>query len=378
MDFQVLKRLFKNYLKVNYKKILLFILIYISLFLGNYVYFFNKTIENPQKWYQNIYYILLFIYSPFSYFSMEEILRNKEINYLNNFGITNKILFNYLSVKVIVKSFFLYLFILLLFLPLLQVNTNLFLAFLTQLTVYHFLFVSISFFVYGQTSKFIIDDEYEGIKKVISGGWTDPKIAPLLFAPAVIFTTVNVINILNAKITESMFFDVYVDKTILYITIFLIIPLFLFGRKELIKRLKTVYAVINSFQYLYQDGNYKSEKSFFEMKLFNNSKLKYLIYKDLVILKRKYRLNTLISYIIPIIIFFLVKSNIASFQFNLMIILIYIFGIMPIIKLYLKDEQKVLLKMLPVGRKDVFAAKSIVAGLYFFPYLISIFVIVLF
>ncbi len=378
MDFQVLKRLFKNYLRVNHKKILLFVLIYISLFLGNYVYFFNEKIENPQKWYQNIYYILLFIYSPFSYFSMEEILRNKEINYLNNFGITNKILFNYLSIKVIIKSFFLYLFILLLFLPLLQVNINLFLSFVTQLTVYHFIFVSISFFVYGQTSKFIIDDEYEGIKKVISGGWTDPKIAPLLFAPAVIFTTVNVINILNAKITESMFFDVYVDKTILYITIFLIIPLFMFGRKELIKRLKTVYAVINSFQYLYQDGNYKSEKSFFEMKLFNNSKLKYLIYKDLVILKRKYRLNTLISYIIPVIIFFLVKSNIASFQFNLMIILIYIFGIMPIIKLYLKDEQKVLLKMLPVGRKDVFAAKSIVAGLYFFPYLISIFIIVLF
>ncbi len=378
MDFQVLKKIFKNYVKVNYKKILLFILIYFAFFAGNYIYFFNEKIENPQKWYQNIYYILLFIYSPFSYFSMEEILRNKEINYLNNFGITNKVLFNYLSVKVFVKSFVLYLFILLLFLPLLQVNINLFLSFVVQLTVYHFIFVAISFFVYGQTSKFIIDDEYEGIKKVISGGWTDPKIAPLLFAPAVIFTVVNVINILNAKITESIFFDIYVDKTVLYITVFFIIPLFMFGRKELIKRLKTVYAVINSFQYLYQDGNYKSEKSFFEMKLFNNSKLKYLIYKDLVILKRKYRLNTLISYIIPIVIFFLVKSNIASFQFNLMIILIYLFGITPIAKLYLKDEQKVLLKMFPIEPFDVVIAKTIVAGLYFFPYLISIFIIILF
>jgi hypothetical protein len=366
---------FKNKTRNNPIPIAVTIIFYILLAILGFYYFSDNKITNAQNWYQNLYYILMFVYAPLTFISMETILKNREIKYLNHFAFSNKALVGYLSFKLIFKQILFLFAVSLLFLKVAFIDFVLFKAVLAQIFIYHIMFVSLSFFIYGHTTRVMLDPDYNQLKKAISGGWTDPQLAPLLFAPAVLFASVNVLNIIVAKTLESIFFEDYVSRVLLYIILASLIPLLLLGKRVLVPNFKKVYAQIEAFKYLYTDGFYQIEKGFFEERLLNMfPSLSFIAIKDLKVFKRKFRLYVLFSYIVPVIIFIIAYSDFLGngFRLNLTLFFIGFIAIVPVIRFFIAPvEPRFLIKSLPIGKSRSLISKFVIVGFYAIPYLVS-------
>jgi len=320
----------------------------------------------------------MFLYIPIIYLSMEYIFRSKKINFLRYFAITNKRLVNYLLFSFFIKSLILYFIEVIAISVFIWKDLSFFYAILTYITIYHLMFFAVSVFVYGYISIFIVDDSYANIRKGLSGGWTDEKLAPFLFAPAIVFTILNFANIIIAKVLEKSFFDYqYSISTIILVLLATFIVLIFKGRALLSKNLLVNYAIISEFKNLYVDGSYIVEKKFREEKFINKffPRLAFNIMKDLKILKRAFRLQSL--FILSSFVAFMILENqvIANNILFIAYFLLYLIVFTPIFKLYYPPiELKYRSSIYAISSKDIFISKLIASMIYLLPLLVYSFI----
>jgi hypothetical protein len=235
------------------------------------------------------------------------------------------------------------------------------------------MFLGISSLVYAYTSLFMIKDEYRSLRRMLSGGWTNEKLSPFLFAPAVVFAVLNFINIVIAKLLEKVFFDYgYSLNSVFFPILFLSFLSIFISRKILGKNIITVYAIISEFKNLYTDSSYIVEKSFFEERLIKLifPKLAFNIIKDFKLIKRKYRLQSLFVYFSFIV--FLVQSRYEHSFFSeiITVLLVYYIVFKPIYALYYPPLELNLNKIFFLSPREFYISKFTASFFYIFPFLL--------
>lgn len=371
--------IFKNYLNKNLYKILIFLLIIIILLFFVIKNLASVEIKNNQiEIYQDLYYFMMFLYMPLIYLSMEYIFRSKKINFLRYFSIKNSKLVNYLLLSFFIKSLFLYFMELIVISVFIFKDISFFYAVLVYITIYHLMFFAIAVLVYSYISIFIIDDGYQSLRKGLSSGWTDEKLAPFLFAPAIVFAVLNFANIIVAKLLEKSFFD-YQYSLISIIFVMLIIFSFLIfkGKQVLSINLLKNYAIISEFKNLYMDTSYIVEKSFFEERFINKlfPDLSFNIMKDFKILKRAFRLQSLFIYL-SFIAFIILETTVLNTSVKFIAyFLLYLIAYLPIHKFYYPPlELKYRSSVYAISNKDIFISKLVSSFIYLLPLIIYSFI----
>ncbi|MBN2693247.1 hypothetical protein JXR93_01170 [bacterium] len=376
---------FSFYSKINSKRAITYSKNRYFIFLFFYlIVFFTLFFRKSSIVFDDLYYFFLFGYSPLSFFAMEFFFKNREIKYLNNFSLSNREIISFFIKKSILKLSFFSILGMLLFSAHIYPDFNLIKLLSIQWIFYHPLFVATTIGVYAYTTKFILDDSYDSLKKILSGGWTDPKLSPFLFAPAIIVAVVNIIHIFVAKAIEGLNNN-YLIKEPLYITVILTSTALIYGIRVFPKYVRRVYAFINNYQYLYDSGSYKIESSFWEerfliffINLFNKKEYKKLkienrliplIKKDISILKRKYRIFSLLTYLFSIILLFIfIFMKTITIKTEIFILIsIFLLLIPTYFFIFLDAELKFLY---PIEKKDLFISKLLVSSISLSPMLI--------
>lgn len=369
----------KNYFRKNLYKVLAFLLIIAILLFFVIKNLLNIEItDNKIKIYQDLYYFMMFLYMPIIYLSMEYIFRSKKIDFLRYFSIKNSSLVNYLLFSFFIKSLFMYFLELIVISVFIFKDISFFYAILTYVTIYHLMFFSIAVFVYSYISIFIIDDDYKSLRKSLNSGWTDEKLAPFLFAPAIVFAILNFANIIVAKLLEKSFFDYRYSITTIAPTLIIIFLFLIFkGKKILAVNLLKNYAIISEFKNLYADGSYIVEKTFIEEKLINKlfTRLSFNIMKDFKILKRAFRLQSLFIYF-SFIVFITLETAVLSSNIKFIAyFLLYLIAFLPIHKFYYPPiELKYRSTIYAISNKDIFISKLVSSLFYLLPLIIYTFI----
>jgi hypothetical protein len=263
-------------------------------------------------------------------------------------------------------------------LPFYGKNLNFFKAALLLVTIYHLLFIVLALFIYGYASIIMMNDDLKTLRNNISGGWSDEKLAPMLFAPAALLATINFINIILSKTIEKLFWSETISFLgFIAVVVVVVVVIFIKGKRYLTNYLKKVYATISEFHNLYIDGSYNIEKGFKEEKFLNKffPKDNFLILKEFKILKRRFRLQSLLIYLTPILVYLLLTNLIetTSFKRTIILIFIYLILILPIIKIYYSPfEYKHKKTIFPIKRYRIIKAKIIASLLYSWPLIISL------
>ncbi len=374
-DFLILK----NYLKKNIYKILLYLLIIITVLFFVIKNLLNIEItDNKVKIYQDLYYFMMFLYMPLIYLSMEYIFRSEKINFLRYFSIKNSKLVNYLLFSFFIKSLLMYFLELIVISVFIFKDISFFYAVLTYITVYHLMFFSIAVFVYSYISVVIADDNYSSVRKGLSSGWTDERLAPFLFAPAVVFAVLNFANIIVAKLLEKSFFDYRYSLTSIIVTLLILFAFLIFKGKQILSlNLLKNYAIISEFKNLYADGSYIVEKTFFEERFITKlfPKLSFNIMKDFKILKRAFRLQSLFIYFSFIAFIILETATLTSNVKFIAYFLLYLTAYLPIHKFYYPPiELKYRSSIYSISNKDIFISKVISSFVYLLPLIIYTFI----
>jgi len=371
--------LLKNFLAKNIYKVLIFIVaIVIALFFIIKNLILVELSDNNVKLYKELYYFMMFLYIPIIYLSMEYIFRSKKVNFLRFFAIKNTKLVNYLLISFFIKSLFMYFLELIVISVFIFKDISLFYAILTYITIYHLMFFAVSVFVYGYISIFITDDSYSNVRKGLSGGWTDEKLAPFLFAPAIVFTVLNFANIVIAKLLEKSFFEYQYSISMIIFTLLGVFAFLIFkGRQLLSVNLLTNYAIISEFKNLYVDGSYIVEKKFpeesFIKKIFPD--LSFNIIKDLKLLKRRFRLQSLFIYFSFIAIILIQNKILEEKILFIAYFLLYLIVFTPVFKLYYPPmELKYKSSIYAISNKDIFISKLVASFIYLLPLFIYSFI----
>jgi len=367
-----------NFIKKN-TLLSIFSIIFFGIIVGVlYNYFDNFKLTNYQTLYNEIFYLLTFVYIPFIYLSMEHFFKSKSIIFLKNFAISNTKLVNHLFFLFFIKMLPLYILETVAILPFYGKNLNFFKATLLLVTIYHLLFIVLALFIYGYASIIMMNDDLKTLRNNISGGWSDEKLAPMLFAPAALLATINFINIILSKAIEKLFWSETISFLgFIAIVAIIMIIIFVKGKKYLTYYLKRVYATISEFHNLYIDGSYNIEKGFKEEKFLNKffPKDNFLILKEFKILKRRFRLQSLLIYLTPILVYLLFTNLIetTSLKKTIILIFVYLILILPIIKLYYSPfEYKHKKTIFPIKTYRIIKAKIIASLLYSWPLILSL------
>jgi hypothetical protein len=207
---------------------------------------------------------------------------------------------------------------------------------------------------------------------------------------------VNIVHIFVAKAIEG-FNNNYLIKEPLYISTILTLFMFIYGYRVFPKYIRRVYAFINNYQHFYESGSYKIEESFWEerlliffinlfsknsnlnktakkdLKLVEKSNLIALIKKDIAILKRKYRIFSLLNYIFSLsLIFILIFIQKITVKVEIFIITTMFLSLIPTyFFIFLESELK---SIFPIKKRELLISKILVSTLFISPIFFTSFI----
>ncbi len=144
---------------------------------------------------------------------------------------------------------------------------------------------------------------------------------------------------------------------------------FIIGMRYLIRYLRKLYAILAGLNHLYYEGSYQLEAGFIEDRIQLKQEMKPLFFKDVRLLKRRFRVQVILTWVAPLII--LISTTLSNKGQMVLLIALHTLGMIPVINLFYPPVEGVGATFFPIKRQQFLFTKYLASAIYFAPYWIS-------